>query len=94
MKMNTYKYTGANTTGVTLEVNDEVLEVMLFPGRPAELSEEHPWVKRMVRRGFLTLVESGDANSKKINAKAEAVPAPEPAEGQAALQTMPEQKEN
>jgi len=55
--MKTYKYTGSATSGATLEHEGKSLEVMLFPGRTVELPETHPWVARMVKRGFLLPVQ-------------------------------------
>ena len=42
-------------------------EVMLCPGSVSDLPEDHPWVKRMVRRGYLVPVPGGQA--KKDTAK-------------------------
>lgn len=75
--MKTYKYTGTNTTGVTLEANGEPLEVMLFPGRAVELPDGDPWVERMVKRGYLVPVETaGEPMKAARKAKAPSVSAP------------------
>ena len=78
--MKTYKYTGTNTTVVTLEANGEPLEVMLFPGRAVELPDGDPWVERMVKRGYLVPVETAGEPMKaarKAKASPEAATAPE-----------------
>lgn len=78
MKM--YKYTGANTTGVTLEANGEPLEAMLFPGRAVELPDGDPWVERMVKRGYLVpAAPPGEPMkaARKAKAPSDAAPAPE-----------------
>lgn len=78
--MKTYKYTGTNTTGVTLEANGEPLEVMLFPGRAVELPDNDPWVERMVKRGYLVPVETPGEPMKvarKAKVLSDAAPAPE-----------------
>ena len=52
-----YQFCGNLTTGVTLECADgSMREVTLCPGHTFDLPEDHPWVKRMVRRGYLTPV--------------------------------------
>lgn len=77
--MKTYKYSGTNTTGVTLETNGEPLEVMLFPGRTVRLPENDPWVGRMVKRGYLVSLEpSGEMKAaRKTKASSGTAPAPE-----------------
>lgn len=71
--MKKFKYVGSITTGNTLEVNGEALEVMLFPGREAELPETDPWVARLARRGFLVPVE--EKAEKKTKNQAQEQPA-------------------
>ena len=68
--MKKYKYSGAITTGNTLDAGGAPLEVMLFPGRTVELPENDPWVQRLVARGFLTPVEA-DKKAGKTDAKTE-----------------------
>lgn len=78
--MKTYKYTGTNTTGVTLEVGGEPFEAMLFPGRAVELPDNDPWVERMAKRGYLVPVEASEEPMKavrKTKVPLEAAPAPE-----------------
>ena len=72
--MKTYKYVGTTVTGATLDTDKGVLEVMLFPGRSLELPEDHPWLMRMVRRGFLQLQENARAASARKNGNAQAQP--------------------
>lgn len=49
-----YKFCGRLTTGATLELaGGGRREVRLYPGRTCDLPEEHPWVQRMVKRGYL-----------------------------------------
>lgn len=70
----TYKFCGNLATGATLELADGVQkEVMLYPGRSYELPEGHPWVQRMVKRGFLAAVPGPKTKPAKTKA------APEPA---------------
>lgn len=78
--MKTYKYTGTNTTGATLEAGGEPLEVMLFPGRAVELPDGDPWVARMVKCGHLVPVEPFGEPMKaarKTKASSETATAPE-----------------
>ena len=86
--MKTYKYVGTTVTGATLDTDKGVLEVMLFPGRSLELPEDHPWLMRMVRRGFLQLQENARAASARKNGNSQATQA-QPAQAQAA-QPAPE----
>ena len=63
-----YKFLGHLTTGATLELTDgSAREVMLCPGCVSDLPEDHAWVRRMVRRGYLEPVPGGLA--KKDTAK-------------------------
>ena len=49
-----YKFCGRLKTGATLELaGGGRREVLLYPGRTCDLPEEHPWVQRMVKRGYL-----------------------------------------
>lgn len=78
--MKTYKYTGSNTTGVTLEADGGSFEAMLFPGRAVELPDNDPWVERMVKRGYLVPVETSGEPMKavrKTKASPEAATTPE-----------------
>ncbi|HIW78792.1 MAG TPA: hypothetical protein H9874_06575 [Candidatus Bilophila faecipullorum] len=77
--MKTYRYTGTHTTGVTLEVGGEPFEAMLFPGRVVELPDGDPWVKRMIKRGYLIPVETaGEPMKAARKAKAPSVSASAP----------------
>lgn len=77
--MKTYKYTGSNTTGVTLEADGGSFEVMLFPGRAVELPDGDPWVERMVKRGYLVPVDTaGEPMKAARKAKVPSVSAPAP----------------
>lgn len=63
-----YQFCGNLTTGATLELADgSMREVTLCPGHACDLPEDHPWVKRMVRRGYLVPVPGDQA--KKDTAK-------------------------
>lgn len=63
-----YRFCGNLTTGATLELADgSMREVMLCPGCVSDLPEDHLWVKRMVRRGYLVPVP--DSQAKKDTAK-------------------------
>lgn len=63
-----YRFCGNLTTGATLECADgSMREVTLCPGHACDLPEDHPWVKRMVRRGYLVPVPGGQ--TKKDTAK-------------------------
>lgn len=53
----TYTFCGNLTTGATLELEGGGLcEIMLYPGQHCDLPENHPWVRRMVKRGLLAAV--------------------------------------
>lgn len=65
----TYTFCGRLTTGATLELADgSRREVLLCPGHACDLPEEHAWVKRMVKRGYL--VPAPDSPAEKKTAKA------------------------
>lgn len=53
----TYTFCGNLATGATLELEGGGLcEIMLYPGQNCDLPENHPWVRRMVKRGLLAAV--------------------------------------
>lgn len=53
----TYTFCGNLATGATLELADGSRhEVMLYPGHSYDLPENHPWVRRMIKRGYLAAV--------------------------------------
>ena len=57
-----YRFCGNLTTGATLELADgSMREVMLCPGCVSDLPEDHAWVRRMVRRGYLEPVPDNPA---------------------------------
>ena len=50
----TCKYCGRLVTGATLELADgSRREVLPCPGHVYDLPEDHAWVRRMVKRGYL-----------------------------------------
>lgn len=52
----TYTFCGNLATGATLELEGGLCEIMLYPGQNCDLPENHPWVRRMVKRGLLAAV--------------------------------------
>lgn len=64
-----YRFCGRLTTGATLELADgSRREVLLFPGHTCDLPEEHAWVKRMVKRGYLVPAPGHLAEKKTVKA--------------------------
>mgnify|MGYP000223349912 CR=1 FL=1 len=57
-----FTYSGP-ISGATLRHQGERREVMFHPGRTYELPADHPYVQRLVARGFLTKV-SGPAKTR------------------------------
>lgn len=68
----TYKFCGNLATGATLELAEGGRsEVMLYPGHTYDLPESHPWVRRMVKRGYLAAVPGQKAKTAKTKAAPE-----------------------
>lgn len=64
-----YRFCGGLTTGATLEVAGGGLrEVLLCPGHTYDLPEDHAWVRRMVKRGYLAPVPGHLAEKKTVKA--------------------------
>ena len=60
-----YRFCGSLTTGATLELADgSRREVLLCPGHAYDLPEDHAWVRRMVKRGYLDPVPGYPAKKK------------------------------
>lgn len=68
--MKRYIYHGP-LSGVTLKTAEgDSLEIMLFPGKPAELPEGHEYTKTMIAQGRLIAAPEDPAPAKKKNKEA------------------------
>lgn len=67
--MKKYLYRGP-VSSVTLNLGDDrTLDVNFHPGQTVEVPEMNSYIRRLVRKGFLTpLAEEGAAKSKKAEA--------------------------
>lgn len=54
-----FKYQGPTDSSVTLKVDGQDMDVVLFRGSTVELPEDHEYVKTLIALGYLVL--EGDA---------------------------------